>query len=142
MKRKCFSHDFAMHHKSLYRPPRFLRGHPPGIYLLKISNGNTRTICDICSKTPERLDWLRSGVLLLTLSRFLTLFWNFYCWLTASKCQLGKAFFCIFTQWTNRCSEWTINILKQCHRTLFWCLRFLSFGRIFGETRKSLEKLK
>ena len=37
-----------------------------GIYLLKVSNRNTRTRCEICSKlkikTPERRQWLRSGV--------------------------------------------------------------------------------
>ena len=34
---------------------------PPDIYLLKVSNWNTRTICEICSKlaikTPERRHW-------------------------------------------------------------------------------------
>ena len=59
-----------------------------GIYLLKVSNGNTRTRCEICLKltikTPERRYWRRSDVftvnfehishlvlvfLLLTLSR-------------------------------------------------------------------------
>ena len=32
--------------------------YPPGIYLLKVNNGNTRISCEICSKltikTPER----------------------------------------------------------------------------------------
>ena len=32
--------------------------HPAGIYLLKVNNGNTRTMCEICQKltikTPER----------------------------------------------------------------------------------------
>ena len=27
---------------------------PAGIYLLKVNNTNTRTRCEICSKTPER----------------------------------------------------------------------------------------
>ena len=59
-----------------------------GIYLLKVNNGNTTTMCDICSKltinAPIRRYWYRSGVftvnfehtshlvlviLLLTLSR-------------------------------------------------------------------------
>ena len=38
---------------------------PAGIYLLKVNNRNTRTRCEICSKstikTPER-QWRRSGV--------------------------------------------------------------------------------
>ena len=39
---------------------------PAGIYLLKVTNRNTRTRCEICSKltmkTPERRQWRRSGV--------------------------------------------------------------------------------
>ena len=42
---------------------------PAGIYLLKVSNGNTRARCDICSKltikTLERLQWRRSGVFIV-----------------------------------------------------------------------------
>ena len=37
-----------------------------GIYLFKVNNRNTRTMCEIYSrltiKTPERSYWLRSGV--------------------------------------------------------------------------------
>ena len=37
------------------------RGHPVGIYLLKVNNRNTRARCEICSKltikTPERRQW-------------------------------------------------------------------------------------
>ena len=40
-----------------------------GIYLLKVSNRNTRTRCEICSKltikTPERRQWRRSGVVIV-----------------------------------------------------------------------------
>ena len=61
---------------------------PAGNYIFKVSNRNTRTRCDICSKltikTPERHHWRRFGIfsvnfehishlvlvfLLLTLSR-------------------------------------------------------------------------
>ena len=42
---------------------------PVGIYLLKVSNRNTRTKCEICSKliikTPERRHWGRSGVFIV-----------------------------------------------------------------------------
>ena len=65
---------------------------PAGIYLFKMNNGNIRTMCEICSdftkKTPERRQWRRSGVLLLTLNRFHILFWCFYCWLWTSKYRL------------------------------------------------------
>ena len=41
-------------------------GDPAGIYLLKVSNRNTKTRFEICSKltikTPERRQWRRSGV--------------------------------------------------------------------------------
>ena len=69
-----------------------------GIYLLKINNRNTRTMCDKCSKliikTPEPRQWPLSGVfivnfkhilllilvfLLLTLNIFHFLFQCFYC---------------------------------------------------------------
>ena len=39
---------------------------PAGIYLLNVSNRNTRARCEICSlltiKTPEQRQWRRSGV--------------------------------------------------------------------------------
>ena len=42
------------------------RKNPAGIYLLKVSNRNTRIKCEICSKltikTPERPHWHRSDV--------------------------------------------------------------------------------
>ena len=38
-------------------------------YLLKVKNGNTRIMCEICSKltikTPERRNWRRSGVFIV-----------------------------------------------------------------------------
>ena len=48
------------------------------IYLFKVNNGSTRARCEISSKltikTPEQRYWRRSGVLLLTLNIFQTLF--------------------------------------------------------------------
>ena len=42
---------------------------PAGIYLLKVNNRNTRTRCEICSKstikTPDQHYWRRSGVFIL-----------------------------------------------------------------------------
>ena len=48
---------------------RFRFGSPTDIYLLKVNNRKTRTICGICSKlaikTPERRYWRRSGVFIV-----------------------------------------------------------------------------
>ena len=45
----------------------FLSYYPAGICLFKITRGNTRTMCEFCSKltkyTPEWHDWLCSGIL-------------------------------------------------------------------------------
>ena len=42
---------------------------PVGIYLLKVNNRNTRTMCETCSKltikTPERCYWRRSAVFIV-----------------------------------------------------------------------------
>ena len=48
----------------------FLKIHKSaGIYLLKVNNRNTRTRCEICSKsaikTPKRRHWRRSGVFIV-----------------------------------------------------------------------------
>ena len=55
-----------------------VKAHPAGIYLLKVNNRNIRARCEICSKltikTPERRHWCRSGVFILTLNIFHTLF--------------------------------------------------------------------
>ena len=43
--------------------------HPPGIYLLKVNDRNTRISCEIYSKltikTPDRRQWRRSGVFIV-----------------------------------------------------------------------------
>ena len=69
---KCFSLFFSYF--------RFFIN-PAGIYLLKVSNRNTRTICKICSKllvkTPERRQWGRSGVFIVNfkhISHFVLVF--------------------------------------------------------------------
>ena len=43
--------------------------YPASIYLFKVNNRNTRTMCEICSKltikTPERRRWRRSGIFIV-----------------------------------------------------------------------------
>ena len=50
----------------IWRTPTLL---PAGNYMFKVSNRNTRTRCEICSKltikTPERRLWRRSGVFIV-----------------------------------------------------------------------------
>ena len=42
---------------------------PFDIYLFKVNNGNTSTMCEICSKltkkTPERRQWRRTGIFIV-----------------------------------------------------------------------------
>ena len=53
-----------------------------GIYLLKVSNKNTRTRCETCSKltikTPERRQWRRSGVFIVNFEHKLHLVLVFF----------------------------------------------------------------
>ena len=46
----------------------------PAINIFKVSNGNTRTMCEICSKltgkTPERHQWCRFGGYIIDLEQF------------------------------------------------------------------------
>ena len=48
----------------------FTHANPAGIYLIKVNNRNTRNRCEICSKltikTPERRQWRRSGVFIVS----------------------------------------------------------------------------
>ena len=54
-----------------------LRLFPVGIYLLKVNNKDTRTMCEICSKliikTPERRQLHRSGVFTVNIKHILHL---------------------------------------------------------------------
>ena len=56
-------------------PQEVLRLTPIGIYMFKVNNGSTRTICEICSKlaikTPERYHGHHSGVFVVKLEQIL-----------------------------------------------------------------------
>ena len=56
----------------------FLKHCPPGIYLLKVNNRNTRTRYEICSKltikTLERRHWRRSGVFIVNFEHIVLVF--------------------------------------------------------------------
>ena len=59
--------------------------YPARICLLKVCNGKTRGIYDLCSKlsieTPEQVIEVVLVIVLLTLNIFHTFFLCFYCWL-------------------------------------------------------------
>ena len=73
---------------------RTLVCNPVGIYLFKVNDGYTRTMCEICSKltikTPERRHDVFLVSLLLTFNKFHTLFLCFHCWLWTRKYWLRK----------------------------------------------------
>ena len=47
--------------------------YPAGIYMLKVNNRNTRTVCEICSKLtlkiPERHHWRCSGIFMVNFEK-------------------------------------------------------------------------
>ena len=51
-------------------PKKMCKAFPASIYLLKVNNRNTRTMCEACSKltikTPEQRQWRRFGVFIAT----------------------------------------------------------------------------
>ena len=71
--------------------------YPVIIYLFKVTNRNTGKRCEICSrltiKTLQRVIDVVLVFLLLTLNIFPALFYCFYLWLWASKCELGNKMF-------------------------------------------------
>ena len=96
----------------------------PGIYLFKVNKRNTRKICEICSKLTIKTRHENS--LYLTLNRFHTLFWCFYCWLWTSKCRLS--YICNCNQ--NVSVLWPYNISQYClifntvQTFMIWQLQF------------------
>ena len=67
---------------------------PTVIYLFKVINGNTRWMCEICSKsatkTSEKRQRSRSGAFIVTIEQVHIFFWCFHWRLWTSKCRLGN----------------------------------------------------
>ena len=60
------------------------RSVPVSVSLFKVSNENTRTIC----QSTQR-QWHRFDVFIINIEKISPKFsWGFYCWLRTSKCQL------------------------------------------------------
>ena len=112
--------------------------------LLKINNGNTRLITQICSKlrikSPERRHWHHPGVFIVNfeidyaLNLFHTFFWCFHCWLWTSKCRLGYESYHIRIFLVHTCTK-NIRELSSVTFLLVHIIQFLSFT----ETRVSLK---
>ena len=105
---------------------------PAHIYLFKINNGNIRTMCEMCSKltikTPEWRHWHRSGVFIVTLNRFHTLFCCLFLLLILNKKMLVGSHWTKMKHWVQMDSKtlktqmpntWSWNMI---HYTIVSCL--------------------
>ena len=78
----CFCHlvlpflspDVVENNKSYFKGKVMQVIYPGGSYLLKVNNGNTRTMCGICSKLTTKTPKRDKVSLLLTLNILNTLF--------------------------------------------------------------------
>ena len=77
---------FLFPYRECIRSDFLNNGFQADICLFKVNNGNSRIMYEICSKVSnksEQLQWCQwhgSGIFMLTLNRFDTLFWYFNCW--------------------------------------------------------------
>ena len=64
--------------------------YPAGVYLIKVNNGGTWTMCKTCSKLTIKTQKNNAVMvsLLLTLSRFHTLLWCLNWWISTDKYRL------------------------------------------------------
>ena len=97
-----------------------------GIYLLKVNNRNNRRRCELYSKltikTPERWQWLRSGVFIVNFEHILylvlallllTLSMKFPARLGSCQTYVMNLFAEVVTQLTFICSNSTIETLEK-----------------------------
>ena len=77
---------------------------PPGLYLFKVSNGNTTTTCEICSKltikTPEWRYWRRFGIFIVNFEQISHIVVVFSLLTLNKQMSAGKALsMYIFQKW-------------------------------------------
>ena len=69
---------------------------PADVYSFKVNNGNTRTMCEICSDLTIRhqndVIEVLLVLLLLTLNGFHILFWCFHYLLWTNKCRMERRY--------------------------------------------------
>ena len=79
----------------------FKSGHPTSIYLFKVNNSNSRSMCDIWSKliikVLEQSHWRRSGVFIVCFERISFIVTLFPCWLWTMKYWLAILLFLLQT---------------------------------------------
>ena len=75
--------------------------YPTGIYLFKVNNRNSRSMCEIWSKliikTLEQSHWRRSGVFIICFERISFIVTLFPCWLWTMKYWLAILLFLLQT---------------------------------------------
>ena len=111
---KCFSYFFRiLDFSSILAYLSSWKHNPADIYLLKVSNRNTRTICKICSKlaikTPERRQWRRSGVFIVNFEHI---------------SRLVLVFLLLISSWQN-----PIKTLVNIYNGIFLCRLLTSVSR-------------
>ena len=114
---------------------------PAGIYFFKVNNGNTKTMCEICSKltmnTPELRQWRRSGVVIVNFEQISNIVLVFPL-LTLSKQMRARLFFRLI----RACSPcW--NLLCQMYiEYLATFLDFIGNTKIIKSLLDKIVKLK
>ena len=82
---------WSLHQNKIIIAMMKIKSYPTDIYLFKVNNKNTKTMCEICSKLTIKKNSDVINVLMsfsLTMNIFHTLTWCYYCWLWKSKCRL------------------------------------------------------
>ena len=78
---------------------RKIKNYPAGIHLLKVNNGNRRTMCENCFritiKAPERRYWCRSSIVIVNFKQISHIVLVFPLLTLNSNCWLGKSCNCL-----------------------------------------------
>ena len=93
-----------------------LHQYPDVIYLLKVNNRDTRTICEICSNittdTPKKLQWRRSSVNIVNFEQisYIALMFSL---LTLNKYIPAEQMLFISQRWRSIRETWTGIVLSK-----------------------------
>ena len=102
--------------------------------MFKVDNTNTRERCEICSKltikTPERCNWHRFGLFIVTLNIFHTFFYCFYCYFE----QVNVSWEGAILQLANLQNNWLY--AEVINRSFHWNFQNSYFQCIFKKNKK------